>query len=196
MPRYQLTSSADIVGLLLSVAGGSNAWRKESSLAHLAKRHDLAAICADPGAPGRPWVLHATDEDVTEFATDLHDAEAPRHVVALRTAQGKLGLYSNWRQESIESEPGGRETELYDYSSATGRAELTNEAGSGALGEQLESILVEDAIPNELREPLPGYLQDAQQEGMSNYVHIEEFENEESYDSHLHPAAPIEPTPD
>ena len=195
LPRYQLTSSADIVGLLLSIAGGSNAWRKESSLAHLSQRHDIAAICADPGAPGRPWVLHATDEDVTEFAGELHASEAPRHVVALRTAEGKLGLYSNWRQESIELEPGGRETELYDYSSATGRAELVNEAGSGALQEQLESILA-DAIPNELRAPLPGYLDNAQQEGMSNYVHVEESETEKSYDSHLHPAVPIEPTPD
>jgi arylsulfatase A-like enzyme len=194
--RYQLTSSADIVGLLLSIASGSNAWRKESSLAHLSKRHDLAAICADPGAPGRPWVLHATDEDVTEFATDLHDAEAPRHVVALRTAEGKLGVYCNWRQESIEVEPDGQETELYDYGGATGAAELINEAGSSALQEKLESILVEEAIPNELRAPLPGYLEDAQQEGMSNYVHVEEAETEKSYDSHLHPAAPIEPTPD
>jgi hypothetical protein len=140
-------------------------------------------------------VLHATDEDVTEFAGELHASEAPRHVVALRTAEGKLGLYSNWRQESIELEPGGRETELYDYSSATGRAELVNEAGSGALQEQLESILA-DAIPNELRAPLPGYLDNAQQEGMSNYVHVEESETEKSYDSHLHPAVPIDPTPD
>jgi len=194
--RYQLTSSADFVGLLLSIAGGSNAWRKESSLAHISNRHDLAAICADPGAPGRPWVLHATDEDVTEFATDLHDAEAPRHVVALRTAAGKLGLYSNWRQESIELEPGGGEAELYDYSTANGLAELTNEAGSGALQEQLQSILVEDAIPNELRAPLPGYLDKAQREGMRNYLHVEEIETEKSYDSHLHPAAPIELMPD
>jgi arylsulfatase A-like enzyme len=194
--RYQLTSSADIVGLLLTLASGSNAWRKESSLAHISQRHDLAAICTDPGAPGRPWVLHATDEDVTEFATDLHDSEAPRHVIALRTAEGKLGLYCNWRQESIEVEPDGRETELYDYTTATGGAELINEAGSSALQEQLESILVEDAIPNELRAPLPGYLEAAQQEGMSNYIHVEEAETEKSYDSHLHPAAPIEPTPD
>ena len=194
--RYQLTSSADVVALLLTLAGGSNAWRRESSLAHLAQRHDIAAICADPGAPGRPWVLHATDEDVTEFASELHAAEAPRHVVALRTAQGKLGLYSNWRQESIEPETDGRETELYDYGGATGRAELVNEAGSGALAERLESTLVDDAIPNELRAPLPGYLENAQREGMNNYIRVEESETEKSYDSHLHPAVPIEPAPD
>ncbi len=183
--RNQLTSSADIVGLLLSIAGGSNAWRSESSLAHLSERLDLAAICADPGAPGRPWVLHATDEDVTEFAGDQHDAEAPRHVVALRTQQGKLGLYSNWGPESIEVQSAGQEVELYDYSTSSGQAELTNEAGSGALQESLQSILEEDAIPNELRAPLPGYLQKAQREGMRNYLEIEEIESEKAYESHL-----------
>ncbi|HZL49298.1 MAG TPA: sulfatase-like hydrolase/transferase [Solirubrobacteraceae bacterium] len=182
--RRQLTSSADIVGLLLSIADGSNAWRSESSLAHLSTRQDLAAICADPAAPGRPWVLHATDEDVTEFAADPHDAEAPRHVVALRTQQGKLGLYSNWGQESIDVQPGGQEVELYDYSTPSGQAELTNAAGSGALQETLQSILEEDAIPNELRAPLPGYLEKAQREGMRNYLGVEEIETEKAEDSH------------
>jgi len=194
-PRYQLTSSVDVVGLLLSIAVGSNEWRSESSLAHLSKRHDLAAICAEPGAPGRPWVLHATDEDVTEFATDLHDAQAPRHVVALRTAQGKLGLYSNWAQESIEVAPTGQEVELYDYNTGVGRAELTNEAGSSALEEGLRGTLEEDVIPNELRAPLPGYLRQAQSEGMSNYLHVEVIESEKAYESDLHSALPIEPTP-
>jgi len=194
--RGQLTSSADIVGLLLSIAGGSNGWRSESSLAHLAERLDLAAICADPRAPGRPWVLHATDEDVTEFAGDPHDAEAPRHVVALRTQQGKLGLYSNWRQESIEVQSAGQEVELYDYSTATGQAELTNEASSSALQETLQSILEEDAIPNELRAPLPGYLQKAQREGMRNYLDVEQIESEKADESHLGTPVFEEPTPD
>ena len=201
LPRYQLTSSADVVGLLLSIAGGSNAWRSESSLTHLSTRQDLAAICANPAAPGRPWVLHATDEDVTEFAGDSHNAEAPRHVVALRTLQGKLGMYSNWGRGGMEMQPAGREVELYDYSTAGGQAEVTNEAGSGALQETLQSILEEDAIPNELRAPLPGYLQKAQREGMRNYLGVEAIESEKAYESHLgspvfEESAPEEPMPD
>jgi arylsulfatase A-like enzyme len=196
VPRNQLTSSVDIVPLLLSIATGSNAWRAESSLKHLAGRADLAAICADAQAPGRPWVLHATDEDVTEFAGDLHDAEAPRHVVALRTDQGKLGLYSNWGQESIEAEPTGQEVECYDYSSDVGQAELANVAGSSALEEELRATLEGDAIPNELHEPLPGYLEKPQGKGMGNYYDVDESEDEKAAASHLHVAAPIEPTPD
>jgi arylsulfatase A-like enzyme len=196
VPRTQLTSSVDIVALLLSIATGSDAWRAESSLAHLAGRADLAAICADAQAPGRPWVLHATDEDVTEFAGDLHDAEAPRHVVALRTAQGKLGLYSNWVQESIEVDPTGQEVECYDYSSSDGQAELANEAGASALEEELRAILEAEAIPNELHEPLPGYLEKPQGKGMGNFYDVDENEDEKAAASHLHVAAPIEPTPD
>jgi arylsulfatase A-like enzyme len=196
VPRSQLTSSVDIVPLLLSLATGSSAWRAESSLRHLAGRADLAAICADAGAPGRPWVLHATDEDVTEFASDLHDAEAPRHVVALRTAEGKLGLYSNWVQESFEAESTGQEVECYEYGTGEGRAELANVAGSSALGEELRATLEADAIPNELHEPLPGYLEKPQGKGMGNYYDVDENEDEKAAASHLHVAAPIEPTPD
>ena len=196
VPRSQLTSSVDVVPLLLSLATGSSAWRAESSLRHLAGRADLAAICADAGAPGRPWVLHATDEDVTEFASDLHDAEAPRHVVALRTAEGKLGLYSNWVQESLEAESTGQEVECYEYGTGEGRAELANVAGSSALEEELRATLEEDAIPNELHEPLPGYLQKPQGKGMGNYYDVDENEDEKAAASHLHVAAPIEPTPD
>ncbi len=196
VPRNQLTSSVDVVPLLLSIATGSNAWRAESSLRHLAPRADIAAICADAQAPGRPWVLHATDEDVTEFAGEEHDAQAPRHVVALRTQQGKLGLYSNWGQESIEAEPTGQEVECYDYSSDVGQAELANVAGSSALEEQLRATLEQEAIPNELHAPLPGYLQGPLRKGMSDYFDVDAGEGEKAAASHLHVAAPIEPTPD
>jgi arylsulfatase A-like enzyme len=187
-PRYQLTSSVDFSALLLTLAAGSGAWRRESSLAHLATRADLAAICANLQAPGRPWVLHATDEDVTEFASEAHAAQAPRHVIALRTQQGKLGLYSNWLDESIAIDSNGQEIECYDYSSAPGRAELDNVAGSSGLEEELRGTLVEQAIPNELRAPLPGYLHQAQRGGMSDYFNVEEVENERVALSH-------EPTP-
>ena len=102
--------------------------RAEPRYRHLAARHDLAAICADRRRPGRQWVLHATDEDVTEFATEPYAAEAPRHVVALRTQRGKLALYSNWRARTrIAVEPTGQEFELYDYSAPAGRAELAQQ---------------------------------------------------------------------
>jgi arylsulfatase A-like enzyme len=197
--RTQLTSSVDIVALLLTLATGSREWRRESRYRHLATRHDLAAICAHPSAPGRPWVLHATDEDVTEFATEPYAADAPRHVVALRTQRGKLALYSNWQAGTIALEPAGQEFELYDYSIPAGRAELQNSAGaSDALEEELWVTLEEEAIPRELRAPLPGALDAAQRRGLANYQSVEELQNLKVYAARQRGAAPSEssPTPD
>ncbi len=195
--RTQLTSSVDVVGLLLTLATSSRAWRRESRYRHLAARHDLAAICAHPSAPGRQWILHATDEDVTEFATEPYDAEAPRHVIALRTPRGKLALYSNWRGGSIALEPAGQEFELYDYSSPAGRAELQNSAGAAsALEEELWVTLEEAAIPHELRAPLPAPLRAAQRRGLSDYQAVEELQSLKAYAlRQRNPASASEPSP-
>ena len=199
VPRSQLSSSVDVVGLLLTLATGSNAWRREHRYKHLATRQDLAAICAHPGAAGRKWILHATDEDVTEFASEAYAAEAPRHVVALRSQLGKLAVYSNWRPETTDLEIAGQEFELYDYSQPAGSAELTNSAGvQGGLEDELWSTLEEEALPHELRAPLPSYLHAAQQRGLANYANVEEFENLKVYATRQNenPTASEEPQPD
>jgi arylsulfatase A-like enzyme len=195
--RTQLTSSVDVVPLLLTLATGSSAWRRRERYRHLAARHDLAAICAHPSAPGRPWILHATDEDVTEFATEPYAASAPRHVVALRTQRGKLALYSNWREGTLTVVGAGQEFELYDYSSPGGRLELLNSAGaSGALEEELWVTLEEQALPGELRAPLPASLRAAQRRGFANYQSVEELQSYRAYAAHLRNASEQPPTPD
>ena len=184
-PRGQLTSSADVAALMLTIANGSASWRAEREYAHLASRLDLARICADPQAPGRDWVVHATDEDVTEFASAPYAADAPRHVVSLRADSGKVALYSNWRPGTIEVEPAGQEAELYDYSDEEGRLELSSQAqGGSALEEQLRETLVETAIPNELRGPLPTPLRLARADAMDRYFAFEEREALKVYESH------------
>ncbi len=198
IPRSQLTSSVDVIALLLTLATGSNAWRRDRHYAHLASRHDLAAILAHPGAAGREWILHATDEDVTEFASEPYAAEAPRHVVALRSARGKLAIYYNWRPESIAIEPAGEEYELYDYSEPAGRAELVNRAGQGdQLEEQLWTLLETKALSQELRAPLPTRLRAAQRRGLANYAGVEEFENLKVYAKRQNAnPPPAEPAPE
>jgi arylsulfatase A-like enzyme len=199
VPRSQLSSSVDVVGLLLTLATGSNAWRRERRCAHLATRQDLAAICAHPAAAGRKWVLHATDEDVTEFAREPYAAEAPRHVVALRSPRGKLAVYSNWRPETTQLQAAGQEFELYDYSQPAGAAEVANGAGlQGALEEELWDTLENEALPDELHAALPSYLHGAQRRGLANYASVEEFENLKVYATRqtANPTASEEPQPD
>jgi arylsulfatase A-like enzyme len=169
--RTQLTSSVDIAPLLLTIATGSNAWRGEERYEHLAERADLAAILADPNAPGRPYVLHATDETVTEFAVEPYAADAPRHVIALRTPDAKYATYSDWQPDGIALSLDGQERELYDYGTGDGRLELHNSAGESTLDGPLSSTL-EGAIEAELRRPLPAYLAGARARGFSDYFTI------------------------
>jgi arylsulfatase A-like enzyme len=166
--RTQLTSSVDIAPLLLTIATGSSEWRREQHYAHLAERLDLASILADPEASGRPFVLHATDETVTEFAVEPYAADAPLHVVAIRTPQAKYATYSNWPEEGILPLTRGQEFELYDYSTQDGRLELHNGAGESPLEEQLH-VQLHDAFTQELRAPLPQRLGGAHARGIADY---------------------------
>ncbi len=167
-PRTQLSSSVDVAPLLLTIATGSDDWRRDPHYSHLARRLDLASILADPAAPGRPFVLHATDEAVTEFAIEPYAADAPLHVVALRTPQAKLATYSNWPYEGITPKSEGQEAELYDYSTHSGRLELHNSAGESPLEEDLRAEY-ERAFEEELRAPLPHRLIAAHARGFADY---------------------------
>jgi arylsulfatase A-like enzyme len=166
--REQLTSSVDLAPLLLTIASGSDEWRRDSHYSHLAGRADLAGILADPTAPGRPYVLHATDEMVTEYAIEPYAADAPLHVVAMRTPAAKYATYSNWPKEGIEPLARGEERELYDYRTHSGRLELHNSAAQSALEEPLDGQL-QRAFREELRRPLPPRLTEAHARGFADY---------------------------
>ncbi|HUB72692.1 MAG TPA: sulfatase-like hydrolase/transferase [Solirubrobacteraceae bacterium] len=166
--RTQLTSSVDVIGMLMTIATGSEAWRADPHYSHIAGRADLAAILRDAAAPGRPYVLHATDEAVTEFAIEPYAADAPLHIVALRTATAKYAVYSNWGLDGIAPQPFGQERELYDYGTQAGRLELENRAGRSALEPGLHA-LYERALTEELRQPLPRRLVAAHARGLADY---------------------------
>jgi len=166
IPRTQLTSSVDVAPLLLTIAAGDGAWRRDGHYAHLADRLDLAPLLRDADAPGRDHILHVTDEIVTEFAGELYNA--PLHIVSLRTAQAKYAIYSNWAPGGTEPLSSGEDSELYDYSTAAGRLELDNTAGRSPLEGALRAAL-EQALDGELAAPLPGHLSEAAVRGFNDY---------------------------
>jgi hypothetical protein len=166
--RPQLSSSVDLAPLLLTIGSGSGAWRNESHYSHIAGRLDLAAILADPSAPGREFVLHATDETVTEFAVEEYAAGAPLHVVAMRTQAGKYATYSHWPEEGITPLSEGEEAELYDYSTGSGRLELHNGAGESSIEQGMREQM-HHAFNEELRRPLPARLEPAHGRGFADY---------------------------
>ena len=170
--RRQLSSSVDIAPLLLTIGSGSDAWRRDSHYSHIAGRLDLAAILADPSAPGRPHVLHATDETVTEFALKPYAADAPLHVTALRTAEAKYATYSNWAPGGIEIETTDQDRELYDYRTPSGQLELDNASGASDLEEPMDAELTQ-AISDELRAPLPRRLSAAYERGWQDFAAVD-----------------------
>jgi arylsulfatase A-like enzyme len=168
LQRTGLTSSVDVAPLLLDLATGDGSWRKDAHYSHIADRHDVLSMLSNASAPGRDYVLHATDETVTEFAIEPYAADAPLHVVALRTPTAKYATYSNFTPRSIKEVAQGREVELYDYSTATGRMELDNVAGRSPLEATLSAQL-RRAIADELRAPLPTRLYPAHKRGIADY---------------------------
>jgi arylsulfatase A-like enzyme len=167
--RNQLTSSVDLAPLLLTIGSGGDHWRSDAHYSHIAGRADLAAMLSEPEAPGREYVLHATDETVTEFAVEEYAAGAPLHVVAMRTQEAKYATYSHWPEEGIAPLTEGEEAELYDYGTATGRLELHSSAGQHT---QLEATMREKlhrAFYDEMREPLPSRLEAAHGRGFADY---------------------------
>ena len=166
--RGGLTSSVDFAPLLLDIAAGDRAWRKDRHYSHIADRHDVFSMLSNPSAPGRDYVLHATDETVTEFAIEPYAADAPLHVVALRTPTAKYATYSNFTPGGIKELAEGREVELYDYSTPAGRLEIENVAGGSALEAKLSAQL-RRAITDELRAPLPRRLYSAHKRGIADY---------------------------
>jgi len=170
--RTQLTASVDVAPLLLTLATGDNSWRQQEQYAHLANRLDVAALLSDPLAAGRPYILHTSDEPGNEEdpATPYTD-DPPGHIIGYRTATAKLSLYSYWAEGTSILVSEGQESELYDYSTTGGQQETDNLAPSGGdLYNQLYAALTEDALPNELRQPLPDYLQAPQQAARDAYL--------------------------
>jgi len=167
--RTQLTSSVDVIGLLLSLAAG-NSWREDPKLAHLAARPDLAAILANPKAPGRPFVLHTTEEPWPVTLPPRRRRAIPGHTLALRTPEAKLVTYSRWQPGTFAPIPESIQTELYDYSTQEGRLELRNASRSNpALLKQLSDALTE-ATRSELHRELPEPLQPVGQAAVRRYL--------------------------
>jgi hypothetical protein len=171
---------------LLTIGHGGNAWRSESTFSYLAGRADIAAIAADATSPGRPWIVHATDDlSVEDMATLLKSpamqrlfgaieaptnipTSAPGHIVAVRTADAKFGVYSYWKPGTMDVDTSRPiEYELYDYATTSGAQELDNHAGRSAKQAALQALLDREVLP-ELRAPLPVFLEEAQEQGLAN----------------------------
>ena len=169
VPRRQNVSMVDIFGMMLTLATGGNDWRARPEYEPISKRLDVAAVLQDPKAPGRDYVLHTCDEwSPIPLMTKVGVAQ--NHIVGLRSAGAKLGVYSDWQPNSTTIIPDTQQFELYDYSKPAGRAETQKRRRfNPILLSQMRDRLVGDIIPNELQASLPDDLAAAQARGYQTY---------------------------
>lgn len=176
--RRHLVASVDLAPLMLTLATGGDDWRGDSSYAQIAGRADIAAILRDPRAPGRAYIAHATDEPGTTSAlpTAQQADPAPNHITAVRTARGKLARYAFWKDGTYdidESRP--IEHEAYDYAGRAGRLELDNVYGRRGASRAAKALvrrlseLLDRAVAEEIRQPVPAALQPAQDEAFADW---------------------------
>lgn len=174
--RTQLTSSVDVAPLLMTLASGGDGWRGDGRWRHLAKRGRIERQLGDPRAAGRRYVIHATDERwVEEGATFIHGSGGPPQIASVRTARGKYASYNFWKSGTVDIQTKDAQTEAYDYATRRGIQELdnlmrTSRKRRDPLVKQLEELLWDEAIPKELRAPLPKALQPFQQEAIDSYL--------------------------
>ena len=135
-------------------------------------RHDMISMLKSADAPGRPYVLFATDEIVPNY---FIFNRAPTHVLGLRKEDTKLGVYEKWVPPTSRIIPSSIELEFYDYSTTRGQLELDNIAGSDARAYDSSQTLLNDIVPSELQELLPPPLRGEQQKSKIAHLLYREF---------------------
>ena len=153
--RNGLTSSVDLFNMLVSIGyQGTNEWMKRGRLASIyGDRHDMLSMLKSSSAPGRPYVLFATDEIIPDF---VNFNKAPLHVLGLRLEDSKLGTYAHWAPLTSVIQ-GPVQNEFYDYSTARGLLELDSNPNDPRVNDLYQN-LIHNIVPNELQQRLPGVL--------------------------------------
>lgn len=168
--RPQFASSVDLLPLLVSLGhNGRRNWLNEHEIYRqlYADRLDLLAILQDPKARGRDYLVFTSDE---YFADSLNYLHCPQHVLGLRTAKGKLGVYARWRPETEELiTMVDMQKEYFDYATEEGRQEMKSTPNSAEAQASLD-FLFNKAYPKELHAPLPKRFQNAQQTALQELL--------------------------
>ncbi len=150
--RMGLTSHADLMPLLVSLGDkGSTSWMNRELSQIYGSRHDMISMLQTCEAPGRDFVLLATDEIAPGY---FNPTNAPTHVLGLRTQDYKFGISAEWISKSSQIDLSTAQYEFYDYSTGKGRMELENTPTDPRANQTL-AYLLNNAIPNELQQPLP-----------------------------------------
>ena len=150
--RTQLTSSVDLLPLFATLGTGGQSWMAGELKEIYSERLNLLPLLASNHAAGRDHVVMATDEVVPSSFNFNH---APVYVLAMRTHEAKLAVYSDWHKGTAIIDPKTVELEFYDYSTERGRLELDNMPDDPRAKAMLKRLL-EEYVPQQMQAPLPG----------------------------------------
>jgi arylsulfatase A-like enzyme len=192
--RNQLTSSVDLLPMIVTMGNGSDAWMTgaENPYRELYEnRCKLLNILGNTSALGRPYALHTTDEFVPNSA---NFNSAPLHVIGLiqlvnasnpSAGKTKLGVYTDWQKFedsplkatvinplSLNPVP-PRTIEFYkadEYVSAT--QEPLERISTPDAGASADAFLFNTLFATELQKPLPLAYQEAQ---TAAYIELVEY---------------------
>jgi hypothetical protein len=167
----------DFLPLIVSLGyNGSQSWMKGDLLQLYKNRHDMLAMLRSANAPGRQYILFATDEttpSIYNFFRLPGGGFPGSHITGIHTKKGKFAMYANWNSGTTDIVYDNTlELEFYDYSTPGGVAELDNRPND-PQSRGLYNRLVHDLIPHELQAPLPASLQpfqDAAKERLVAYL--------------------------
>jgi arylsulfatase A-like enzyme len=169
--RTGLTSSVDFTPFLVSLAhNGGRDWMTGRLAEIYGTRHDMVPMLQSASAPGRPYVLLASDE---LMPGKLIYNDAPLHIAGVRTPSAKLATYSKWTPATGQIEPETTELEFYDYNTPNGIQELTS-TPDDPRAHDLQDLLFGQLIPDELRARLPGGLARVQAVARGEYLLLAE----------------------
>jgi uncharacterized sulfatase len=121
--RTGLCSSVDLLNMFVTLGNkGETTWLTEFPYnQNYNNRHDMYSMLKSRWAPGRSYLLFATDEIAPNF---YNFNNAPTNILALRTEDTKVGVYADWKPLSVDIDPSIVQLEFYDYSTKAGQLEL------------------------------------------------------------------------
>jgi arylsulfatase A-like enzyme len=152
--RTGLCSSVDLLNMFVTLGNkGDTTWLTQAPYNEIyGHRHDMYSMLKSRYAPGRDYLLFATDEIAPNF---YNFNGAPTNILALRTPDSKVGVYADWKPLSVTIDPATVQLEFYDYSTKAGQLELFSNPNDPRAQQGYEA-LINNYLPNELAAPLPG----------------------------------------
>jgi uncharacterized sulfatase len=152
--RTGLCSSVDLLNMFVTLGHkGDTTWLTKAPYNQIYNnRHDMYSMLKSRWAPGRDYLLFATDEIAPGY---YNFNGAPTNILALRTEDSKVGVYADWKPLSVTIDPATVQLEFYDYATKAGQLELNSDPDD-PRAQQGYDALINNYLPNELAAPLPG----------------------------------------